>query len=629
MDQSKIRNFCIIAHVDHGKSTLADRLLELTGTIRMGQNAQYLDQMDIERERGITIKLQPVRMNYQFKANPHPSPLPKGEGTRESLSEREGIQEGEFILNLIDTPGHVDFSYEVSRSLAAVEGALLVVDAAQGIEAQTLSNAFLAWDQGLTIIPVINKIDLPAAQVEEVSAALQHTFGFRDDEIIKVSAKTGLNVEQILDAIVTQIPAPKGKVDAPSRALIFDSQYDKFKGVICHVRVMDGEFTAQEIYSLMASNANFGSIEVGFFKPELVVQPRLYSGDIGYIATGLKDVGLTRVGDTITNDKSVEPLPGYKTITPMVFAGVFPIMNNDYVRLREALEKLKLNDASLTFEAENSEALGFGFRCGFLGLLHMDVIRERLEREYNLSLILSAPSVKYEITLTDGGIVDIESPTKMPERSQVSEIREPVVSATIITTETFLGKMIELVNERRGTIVNVDYLDDINGVKRVKISSVIPLSEIITDFFDKLKSLSSGYASLDYELTGMQPVDAIKLDILIAGTMIDALARIVPKEHAERLGRELVERLKEVVPRQSFEVPIQATIGGSNGVAGKIIARTDVKAFRKDVIGGLSGGDRSRKDKLLDKQKEGKKRMKQVGKVELPQEAFLAVLKQD
>lgn len=625
MDQSQIRNFCIIAHVDHGKSTLADRLLELTGTIRMGQNAQYLDQMDIERERGITIKLQPVRMEYEFQISNIKYPI-SNEKQKEWESKNPSSK---YILNLIDTPGHVDFSYEVSRSLAAVEGALLVVDAAQGIEAQTLSNAFLAWDQGLTIIPVINKIDLPAAQVEEVSTALQHTFGFRDDEIIKVSAKTGLNVEQILDAIVTQIPAPKGKVDAPARALIFDSQYDKFKGVICHVRVVDGEFSAQEIYSLIASNANFGSIEVGYFKPELVVQQTLKAGDIGYIATGLKDVGLTRVGDTITNDKSVEPLPGYKTITPMVFAGVFPIMNNDYVRLREALEKLKLNDASLTFEAENSEALGFGFRCGFLGLLHMDVIKERLEREYNLSLILSAPSVKYEVTLTDGEIVDIESPTKMPERSQIAEIREPVVSATIITTETFLGKMIELVNERRGTIVNVDYMDDINGVKRVKISSVIPLSEIITDFFDKLKSLSSGYASLDYELTGMQPVDAIKLDILIAGTMIDALARIVPKEHAERLGRELVERLKEVVPRQSFEVPIQATIGGSSGVPGKIIARTDVKAFRKDVLSGMSGGDRSRKDKLLDKQKEGKKRMKQVGKVELPQEAFLAVLKQD
>lgn len=600
MDQSQIRNFCIIAHVDHGKSTLADRLLELTGTIRAGNNEQVLDRMDIERERGITIKLQPVRMNY----NGH-------------------------VLNLIDTPGHVDFSYEVSRSLAAVEGALLVVDAAQGIEAQTLSNAFLAWDQGLTIIPVINKIDLPAAQVEEVSRALQHTFGFRDDEIIKVSAKTGQNVEQILDAIVNQIPAPTGNTNASTRALIFDSQYDKFKGVICHIRVVDGTLSAQELYTLMASKAKFNSIEVGYFKPDLSIQNQLSAGEIGYIATGLKDVGLTRVGDTITNDPTVEPLAGYKTITPMVFAGVFPINNNDYVKLREALEKLKLNDASLTFEAENSEALGFGFRCGFLGLLHMDVIRERLEREYNLSLILSAPSVKYELTLTDGESVAIESPTKMPERSQIAEIREPVVSAIIITTEHFLGKMIELVNERRGTIENVDYLDDINGVKRVKISSVIPLSEIITDFFDKLKSLSSGYASLDYEMRGMQPVDAIKLDIMIAGTVVDALARIVPKEHAERLGRELAERLREVVPRQSFEVPIQATIGGSNGVPGKIIARTDVKAYRKDVLSGMSGGDRSRKDKLLDKQKEGKKRMKQVGRVELPQEAFLSVLKQD
>lgn len=600
MDQSKIRNFCIIAHVDHGKSTLADRLLEITGTIRAGNNEQVLDRMDIERERGITIKLQPVKMEYQG-----------------------------YTLNLIDTPGHVDFSYEVSRSLAAVEGALLVVDASQGIEAQTLSNAYLALEQGLEIIPVVNKIDLAAAQVEMVTYALQDTFAFRQDEIVKVSAKTGENVESILSAIIEKVPPPVGSLDAPARALIFDSAYDKFKGVICHIRIVDGEFQAGKQYRLMASGADFQTLEVGIFSPDLSTQKVLSAGSIGYIATGLKDVGLTRVGDTIAAlGKAFTPLPGYKTITPMVFAGVYPVNNDDYTRLREALTKLKLNDASLTYEAENSEALGFGFRCGFLGLLHMDVIRERLEREYNMSLILSAPSVKYEVEKTDGVRVEVDSPIKLPDRTLIAQIREPVVAATIITVDTYLGKIIDLIHDRRGYLDNYEYIGDLNTQKRVKVSAVIPLAEIITDFFDRLKSISSGYASLDYEVCGTQAVDAIKLDVLVAGDSVDALARIVPREHAERLGRELVERLREVVPRQNFEVPIQAAVGGAPGVVGKIIARADVKAYRKDVTGKLYGGDRTRKDKLLDKQKEGKRRMKKVGRVELPQEAFLSVLKQ-
>lgn len=600
MDQSKIRNFCIIAHVDHGKSTLADRLLEITGTIRAGNNEQVLDRMDIERERGITIKLQPVKMEYQG-----------------------------YTLNLIDTPGHVDFSYEVSRSLAAVEGALLVVDASQGIEAQTLSNAYLALEQGLEIIPVVNKIDLAAAQVEMVTYALQDTFAFRQDEIVKVSAKTGENVESILSAIIEKVPPPVGSLDAPARALIFDSAYDKFKGVICHIRIVDGEFQAGKQYRLMASGADFQTLEVGIFSPDLSTQKVLSAGSIGYIATGLKDVGLTRVGDTIAAlGKAFTPLPGYKTITPMVFAGVYPVNNDDYTRLREALTKLKLNDASLTYEAENSEALGFGFRCGFLGLLHMDVIRERLEREYNMSLILSAPSVKYEVEKTDGVRVEVDSPIKLPDITLIAQIREPVVAATIITVDTYLGKIIDLIHDRRGYLDNYEYIGDLNTQKRVKVSAVIPLAEIITDFFDRLKSISSGYASLDYEVCGTQAVDAIKLDVLVAGDSVDALARIVPREHAERLGRELVERLREVVPRQNFEVPIQAAVGGAPGVVGKIIARADVKAYRKDVTGKLYGGDRTRKDKLLDKQKEGKRRMKKVGRVELPQEAFLSVLKQ-
>lgn len=601
--QANIRNFCIIAHIDHGKSTLADRLLELTGTIAKDKlQEQFLDRMDIERERGITIKLQPVRMAYTHNGR-------------------------EYILNLIDTPGHVDFSYEVSRSLAAVEGALLVVDATQGVEAQTISNAYLAIEQGLTIIPVLNKIDLPQAQTEQVSHQLQHTFGFREDEIIMVSAKTGQNVEAILQAVVEQVPPPHGEPDQPMRALIFDSNYDKFKGVICHIRVVDGKMTKSAAYKLVASQAGFESLELGIFSPDLVAKEELAAGEIGYVATGLKDVSLARVGDTIAQGNQRD-LPGYQTITPMVFAGLYPIDSGEYPKLREALEKLKLNDASLSFEPENSEALGFGFRCGFLGLLHMDVIRERLEREYNLSLILSAPSVRYEVEKTDGEVMEVESPVKLPDRTTIGEIREPLAKATIITTEEHLGKLIELINERRGSVDNVEYLDGESLLKRAKITASIPLAEIITDFFDKLKSLSSGYASLDYEVTGLVPVDAIKLEILVSGQVVDALARIVPKEHAERFGRELVERLREVIPRQQFEVPIQAAIGGSKGQPGKIIARADVKAYRKDVIGYLYGGDRTRKDKLLEKQKAGKKRMKKVGKIELPQEAFLAVLKQ-
>lgn len=631
VDQSHIRNFCIIAHVDHGKSTLADRLLEITGTIKVGKNEQVLDRMDIERERGITIKLQPVRMEYESPFSSFESRVDSqiDQFTNSEVNSKLESRKSKFILNLIDTPGHVDFSYEVSRSLAAVEGVLLVVDASQGVEAQTLSNAYLALEQGLAIIPVINKIDLPAAQVEEVEKSLFDTFGFSSDEIIKVSAKTGQNVEKILGAIIEKVPPPSGSNARPARALIFDSAYDKFKGVMCYIRVVDGEFEVGKQYKLLASSAEFTTIEVGIFSPDLSPQKVISAGQIGYIATGLKDVGLTRVGDTIAAlEKSVTPLPGYKTITPMVFAGIFPTDNNAYSRLREALTKLKLNDASLTYEPENSQALGFGFRCGFLGLLHMDVSRARLEREYNLELILSAPSVKYEVMKTNGEQVSVESPSKLPDRTLIAEICEPIVSATIITLEKYLGKMIELVNSRRGMVSNVEYLGEVNAQTRVKITTTLPLAEIITDFFDRLKSLSSGYASLDYEVSGMSSVDAVKLEVLVAGDIIDALARIVPSEHAERLGRELVEKLKGVVPRQNFEVPIQAALGGSEGVVGRIIARADVKAYRKDVTGKLYGGDRTRKDKLLDKQKEGKKRMKKVGRVELPQEAFLEVLKQ-
>lgn len=600
MDQSKIRNFCIIAHIDHGKSTLADRLLEITGTIAKNKlQEQFLDRMDIERERGITIKLQPVRMSYR-----------------------------NYILNLIDTPGHVDFSYEVSRSLAAVEGALLVVDAAQGIEAQTLSNAYLAVEQGLKIIPVINKIDLPQAQVEAVMRALQETFAFREDEIIKVSAKTGENVEAILDAVIERIPHPRGSKAGELRALIFDSHYDKFKGVITHIRVVDGVLSAGKAYTLIASQSNFQSLEVGIFNPDFLPKEFLETGEIGYVATGLKDVALTRVGDTVTTSgSSAVQLPGYKTITPMVFAGVYPIDTNEYPRLREALEKLRLNDASLSYEPENSEALGFGFRCGFLGLLHMDVIKERLEREYALSIILSSPSVKYEALLTSGKTIPVESPVKLPDQTLIREIREPVAAVTIIVTEEYLGKIMELINYRRGVINNVEYLGGNTNQHRVKITSLIPLSEIITDFFDRLKSLSSGYASLDYEVSALQVVDAIKLEILVSGQIVDALARIVPREHSERLGKELVEKLRDIIPKQQYEVSIQAAMGGSKGVVGKIIARADVKAFRKDVTGYLYGGDRTRKDKLLDKQKAGKKKMKKIGKFELPQEAFLTILK--
>lgn len=625
---NNIRNFCIIAHIDHGKSTLADRLLEITGTIAKDKlKAQFLDQMDIERERGITIKLQPVRMTWRPQNSKFQIPNSNKEEMANGNWKMENT-DADYILNLIDTPGHVDFSYEVSRSLAAVEGAILVVDATQGVQAQTIANAYLAIDQGLAIIPVINKIDMPQAEVEQVTKELEESFGFRRDEIIAISAKTGQNVESALEAVIEKVPAPKGTAEAPLRAVIFDSHYDKFKGVICHIRVIDGKMYPGQKLHLIASKASFEALEVGVFRPSFDPQEHLGSGEIGYVATGLKDVALARVGDTITDTvNAVEPLPGYKTITPMVFAGVYPIDSSDYPRLREALEKLKLNDASLVFEPENSEALGFGFRCGFLGLLHVDVVRERLEREYDLSLILSAPSVRYEVEKTNGEVVEVESPVKLPDVTTIKEIREPIVLATILTQETYLGKLIELINERRGVVENVEYISSSESQKRVSIKTKMPLAEVITDFFDLLKSVSSGYASLDYEVSTMQAVHAIKLEILVAGQVVDALARIVPQEHAQRLGREIVERLKDVIPRQQFEVPIQAAIGGGKGMPGKIIARADVKSFRKDVIGYLYGGDRTRKDKLLDKQKAGKKRMKMVGKVELPQEAFLAVLK--
>ncbi len=632
-----IRNFCIIAHIDHGKSTLADRMLEITGTIaRDKMKSQLLDSMDIERERGITIKLQPVKMVYQIenqklKAN--------NQNDNEKIKNDE-VQSSSilpvdsYILNLIDTPGHVDFSYEVSRSLAAVEGAILLVDATQGIQAQTLANAYLAVDQGLTIIPVINKIDLPQAQTEAVAKSLTETFGFREDEILTASAKTGEGVEAILQAVVDRVPSPKGNVDAPLKALIFDSHYDKFKGVVCHIRIIDGKMYAGKQYGLYASQSKFEALEVGFFNPGFVSSGELGAGSIGYVATGLKDVSLARVGDTIyEGDRgSTAPLPGYKTITPMVFAGLYPVESQDYPKLRQSLEKLKLNDASLTFEPESSKALGFGMRCGFLGLLHLDVVRERLEREYDLDLIISVPSVQYSVELTNGTTVEIAGPAQLPDRTQIAQILEPIASTIIMTTEQTLGSILELINGKRGEVSNVEYMGDKgNQGSQVKITASMPLAEIITNFFDELKSISSGYASLDYEVSTKAPVDVVRLDILVSGEIVDALARLVPRGQAEHIGRELVERLKEVIPRQQYEIPIQAAIGAGEqkgNTLGKIIARSTVKAYRKDVTGYLYGGDRTRKDKLLEKQKAGKKRMKQVGKVTLPQEAFFAVLKQ-
>ena len=593
-----IRNFSIIAHIDHGKSTLADRLIEMTGTLsKREMEDQILDSMSLERERGITIKDQAVQLDYKAKDG------------------------NDYILNLIDTPGHVDFTYEVSRALAACEGALLVIDATQGIEAQTLANVYLAMDHDLEIIPVINKIDLPSADVPRVEKEIEDILGIDKSECVLCSAKTGLGVDQVLEAVVNRVPAPKGDPAAPLQALIFDSKFDAYKGVMLYVRVVNGCLKKGMSIRLMATGKVYDVTEVGVFKPAMVNVPELGEGQVGFLAAAIKTVKDARVGDTITDNSqpAKEPLPGYRKATPMVYCGLYPIENSEYDNLRDALEKLQLNDASLTFEPETSTALGFGFRCGFLGLLHMDVIKERLEREYGLSLITTAPNVIYEVVKTNGDIEMVDNPSQFPNPTVIEHVEEPFVNATIIVPKDFVGPVMELSQEKRGEYQNMTYLDE----TRVMIHYALPLSEIIFDYFDRLKSVSRGYASLDYELSGYRPSDMVKVDILLNGDPVDALSAIVHRDRAQYWGRALVEKLRKLIPRQLFEIPIQAAIGS------KIIARENVSALRKDVLAKCYGGDITRKRKLLEKQKAGKKRMKQVGSVELPQEAFMAILKMD
>lgn len=598
MDQQHIRNFSIIAHIDHGKSTLADRLIEYTGTLtKREMEEQILDSMDLERERGITIKAQAVRSIY---------------------TARDGQ---EYMLNFIDTPGHVDFTYEVSRALAACEGALLVIDATQGIEAQTLANVYLALDNDLEIIPVINKIDLPSAEPERVKHEIEDVIGIDASEAVLTSAKTGIGIEDVLEAIVAKIPAPEGDAQKPLKALVFDSKFDAYKGVVLYFRVIDGRVRKGMKIRMMATGAEFEVTEVGVFKPNPVIVDELDAGQVGFLAAAIKNVKDARVGDTITdaNNPADEALPGYRKATPMVYCGLYPVENSDYDNLRDALEKLQLNDASLVFEPETSVALGFGFRCGFLGLLHMDVIKERLEREYNLALITTAPNVIYEVFRTNGDVELVDNPSNFPDPTVIDHVEEPYVNATIIVPKDYVGAVMELSQEKRGEYENMTYLDE----TRVMIHYALPLSEIIFDYFDRLKSATRGYASLDYELAGYRASDLVKVDILLNGDPVDALSAIVHREKATVRGRQLVEKLRSLIPRQMFEIPVQAAIGN------KIIARENVRALRKDVLAKCYGGDISRKRKLLEKQKEGKKRMKQVGSVELPQEAFMAILKMD
>ena len=594
-EKDRIRNFCIIAHIDHGKSTLADRLLEYTGALSSREmSEQVLDQMELERERGITIKMKAVRLNY-------------------------GASDGhEYQLNLIDTPGHVDFSYEVSRSLAACEGALLVVDAAQGIEAQTLANVYMALEHDLEIIPVINKIDLPSAEPERIKKEIEDVIGLDASEAVLTSAKDGIGVEEILERIVTRIPPPGGRAEAPLRALIFDSHYDSYKGVIAYLRVVDGTMSTGMPIKMMTTGTEFEVNEVGIFRPSPTSVGELRTGEVGFIAASIKNVKDCRVGDTVTGaDRPASvSLPGYRKATPMVYCGLYPVETVDYENLRDALEKLKLNDASLIYEPETSEALGFGFRCGYLGLLHMEIVQERLEREYGLSLITTAPNVVYRVTTVTGEVVEIENPSKMPPVDKIEFIEEPYVKATIMVPKDYVGAVMELCQDRRGIFTNMEYM----GISRVMLNYDMPLSEIIYDFFDQLKSRTRGYASLDYELAGYRQSDLVKLDIMIVGEVLDALSVIVHQDKAYHRGRRLVEKLRGLIPRHLFEVPIQAAIGN------RIVARETVKAVRKDVLAKCYGGDISRKRKLLEKQKEGKKRMKQVGSVEIPQEAFMAVL---
>ena len=609
MDQTKIRNFSIIAHIDHGKSTLADRILELTHTVSArDMRAQLPDSMDLERERGITIKAQAVRVFYTAK-------------------------DGEtYQLHLIDTPGHVDFTYEVSRSLAACEGALLVVDAAQGVEAQTVANTYLAVESGLELIPCLNKIDLPGAEPERVGREVAELIGEPAEAILQISGKTGAGVAEVLEELIARVPPPHGDPQAPPRALIFDSEFDQYRGVIAYIRVVDGVFKKGEAIRAMATDTEADIDDIGVFSPQMMGTDQLAAGEVGYLITGLKDVTLLRVGDTLTTrvrtsgpgsqgsrvrpPEATEALPGYREVKPMVFCGLFPIDSDDYPDLRDALEKLVLNDAALSWEPETSDALGFGFRCGFLGLLHMDIVRERLEREYDLELLATMPSVEFDVTLTNGDELEVHNPSDMPDPGTIEQIREPFIQASIIAPKEFVGAMMELCQERRGVHSGMHYLSP----ERVQMNYELPLAEIVLDFFDQLKSRTKGYASLDYELSGMKESDLVKLDVLLAGDTVDALSMVVHRDKAYEMGRTLTEKLRKRIPRQQYDVPIQAAIGAH------VIARETVKAFRKDVIAGCYGGDITRKKKLLAKQKEGKKRMKQVGRVEVPQEAFLAVL---
>jgi GTP-binding protein LepA len=589
--QDRIRNFSIVAHIDHGKSTLADRVLELTETVSGRQmREQLLDSMDLERERGITIKAQAVRVAWK------------------------GHQ-----LNLIDTPGHVDFTYEVSRSLEACEGALLLVDAAQGLEAQTLANAYLAIENDLEIVPVVNKIDLPQASPDEAAGDLSELIGGSPEDVLRISAKTGVGVEAVLDAIVERIPPPAGAPDAPPRALIFDSSYDQYRGVVAFVRVVDGSFSTREPLRTMALGTRFEAEELGFFSPTMSPTPTLQAGEVGYVITGLKDVSKLRVGDTLTSESrsASEPLPGYKDVKPMVFAGLFPTDSDDYPELRDALEKLKLNDASLVYEPETSQALGFGFRCGFLGLLHMEIVRERLEREFDLDLLVTAPNVAYRVLTKDGAEVEVHNPAEMP--SEVERIEEPYIKASVIVPREYVGAVMELCNDRRGTFDHMEYLSE----QRVLLLYELPLAEVVIDFYDQLKSRTRGYASFDYDLAGFREGELVRVDVLIAGETVDALSLIAHRASAYPRGKQLVERLREEIPRQMFDVAVQAAIGS------RVIARETIKAKRKDVLAKCYGGDITRKRKLLERQKAGKKRMKQVGAVEVPQEAFLAVLNLD
>ncbi|MDX8364172.1 translation elongation factor 4 [Cytobacillus sp. IB215665] len=596
--QSKIRNFSIIAHIDHGKSTLADRILEKTGALAQREmKDQLLDSMDLERERGITIKLNAVQLKYN-------------------------AQDGEeYIFHLIDTPGHVDFTYEVSRSLAACEGAVLVVDAAQGIEAQTLANVYLALDNDLEILPVINKIDLPSADPEKVRQEIEDVIGLDASDAVLASAKAGIGIEDILEQVVQTVPAPTGDTEAPLKALIFDSLYDSYRGVIAYIRVVEGTVKPGQKIRMMATGKEFEVNEVGVFSPKAVLQDELSVGDVGFLTASIKNVGDTRVGDTITDAKNsaVEPLPGYRRLNPMVFCGLYPIDTAKYNDLREALEKLELNDSALQFEPETSQALGFGFRCGFLGLLHMEIIQERIEREFGIDLITTAPSVIYQVYLTDGTEVRVDNPSNMPDPQSIERVEEPYVKATIMVPNDFVGAVMDLCQNKRGIFIDMQYLDE----NRVSIIYEIPLSEIVYDFFDQLKSNTKGYASFDYELIGYKASKLVKMDILLNGEQVDALSFIVHRDSAYERGKLIVEKLKDLIPRQQFEVPVQATIGT------KVVARSTIKAMRKNVLAKCYGGDISRKRKLLEKQKEGKKRMKSVGSVEVPQEAFMAVLKMD